>query len=314
MEPVYYKGLQKTLNISIENLYESHEIILSQIEEGINTSFKHWPIVGYAGVPGAYGEQATIDYFKGKWSKCVPHTEFKDVFEALSLGKIDYGVIPIENSSAGEVLDTYDLIKKYNLFIVGEQVVKVEHNLFAVKGTKLEDIKEVYSHEQALSQCKEFLNNHKNMEPIAYVNTAAACEYIAGLGDNTKAAISSKRAGEIYDLDTIATNIHFNESNFTRFIILAKAMHIDEKCNKISICFTTEHRSGSLYNILGHFAYNGLNLLKIQSRPLLKREWEYYFFVDIEGNLQDANVLIALSRVQEHTKYLKILGNYQQNQ
>lgn len=314
MEPVYCEGLQKKLNISIEKLYESREIILSQIEKGINTRFKPFPVVGYAGVPGAYGEQATIDYFKGQWSKCVPYTEFKDVFEALSLGKIDYGVIPIENSSAGEVLDTYDLIKKYNLFIVGEQVVKVEHHLLAIKGTKLEDIKEVYSHEQGLAQCKEFLNQHKEMEPIAYVNTAAACEYIAKLGDKTKAAISSRRAGEIYDLDTVAANIHFNQNNFTRFIVLAKAMHIDETCNKISICFTTEHKSGSLYNILGHFAYNGLNLLKIQSRPLLKREWEYYFFVDIEGNLEDTNVLIALGRVMEHTKYLKILGNYKQNQ
>nr|WP_303244380.1 prephenate dehydratase [uncultured Cellulosilyticum sp.] len=311
MEEVHYAGIQKQLKISIENLYAHNERALSQIEEGLNTYFNPFPVVGYQGVPGAYGEQATINYFQGNWSKCVAHEEFQDVFDALEAGNIDYGVIPIENSSAGEVLDTYDLIKKYNLYIVGEEIVKVQHNLLGVKGAKLEDIKEVYSHKQAISQCKPFLKENKQITPIPYLNTAAACEYVAGLNDVTKAAIGSKRAGELYRLEPIRTNIHFNQNNCTRFIILARKMHIQDNCDKISICFTTEHTSGSLYNILGHFAYNGLNLLKIQSRPLLEREWEYYFFVDIEGNLQDANVLIALSRVEEQTRYLKILGNYE---
>lgn len=311
MEEPQYLGVQKQVQISIEHLYAHNEAMLEKIEEGLNTYFKPLPVVGYQGVPGAYGEQATINYFQGKWSKCVAHEEFRDVFEALEAGEIDYGVIPIENSSAGEVLDTYDLINKHNLYIVGEEVVKIQHNLLGIKGAKLEDIKEVYSHKQAISQCKPFIRECGHIEAIPYLNTAAACEYIARLKDVTKAAIGSKRAGELYGLEPIATNIQFNKYNSTRFIILARKMHIQDNCDKISICFTTAHNSGALYNILGHFAYNGLNLLKIQSRPLLERQWEYYFFVDIEGNLQEANVLIALSRVEEQTRYFKILGNYQ---
>lgn len=312
MDDVVYKGLTKRLRVSIENLYEHSEHLLRQIEEGINSEVKASPIVGYQGVAGAYGEQATINYFKGKWSACHAYEAFEDVIEAVNKGEIDYGVLPIENSSAGEILDTYDLIQANELYIVGEQVVKIEHNLLGVKGAKLEDIREAYSHPQGLSQSKEFLKAHQEITPMPYINTAKACQDVAERGDVTKAAIGSKRAGELYDLEVLATNIHYNKRNATRFIILAKKMAIQEESNKISIVFTTAHTSGSLYTILGHFAYNGLNLLKIQSRPLLDQAWEYYFFADLEGNLQEANVLIALSKIKEQTKFFKILGNYKQ--
>lgn len=305
-----YTGIARKLNVSIENLYEHNQHILCQIEEGINASMVSSPIVGYQGVPGAYGEQATYTYFEEKSSKIIAHESFEDVIEALLEGKIDYGVLPIENSSAGEVLDTYDLIKNNELYIVGEQSIKIEHHLLAVPGTKLEDIEEVYSHPQGLSQSKEFLKQHPNMKPCPYVNTAIACQHVAGLKDKTKAAIGSKRSAKLYGLEILESNIHFNKNNFTRFIILANKMNITEDSDKISIVFSTEHLSGSLYNILGHFAHNGLNLLKIQSRPLLEKKWQYYFFADFEGNLQQANVLIALSQIMNQCSYFKILGNY----
>ena len=138
-----------------------------------------------------------------------------------------------------------------------------------------------------------------------------ASQYVSQANDPTKAAIGSRRAAKLYGLEILKENIHFNDNNCTRFIILSKNMDITEECDKISIVFTTGHTSGALYNILGHFAYNGLNLLKIQSRPLQEKTWHYFFFADLEGSLQDANVLIALGKVKEKSKYFKILGNYE---
>lgn len=312
--PGSYTGIVRNLNLSIENLYENHEDILKQIEEGINSTFKPLPIVGYQGVPGAYGEEATYTYFNEEWSDIIAHDSFEDVIEALLEGKIDYGVLPIENSSAGEILDTYDLIKNHNLFIVGEQSIKIEHNLLGIKGSKLEEIKEVYSHPQGLSQSKVFLKAHSQMKPCPFINTATACQHVAKLKDTTKAAIASKRAAKIYDLEILEPHIHYNKNNFTRFIIISNKMHVEDESNKISIVFSTKHVSGSLYNILGHFAHNGLNLLKIQSRPLLDKKWEYYFFADLEGNLQEANVLIALSQIIKQCSFFKVLGNYKQSE
>ncbi len=314
MSKINYKQITAKLQSSIESLYEDSEYILKQIEEGMYTELIANPIVGFQGVKGAYGEEATYAYFRGAWSDIIAHQSFEDVIEALLEGTIDYGVLPIENTSAGEVLDTYDLIKSNQLYIVGEQTIKIEHNLLAVKGATIDDIKEVYSHPQGLSQTKEFLKEHPNMVKMPYINTATACKYVSDLNDKTKAAIASRRAASIHNLEILEPNIHFNKNNSTRFIILAKKMLITDACDKISIVFHTPHTSGSLYNILGHFAYNGLNLLKIQSRPLLEKKWEYYFFADLEGNLQDVNVLIALSKIKEACPYFKILGNYIQNQ
>lgn len=312
MEEAQYTGIVDKLYQSIGNLYKHNEYILKQIELGMNKSPVEMPIVGYQGVPGAYGEEAAHTYFKGK-AEFVPHDAFEDVIEALEEGRIDYGVLPIENSSAGEVLDTYDLIKSNSLYIVGEQVISIRHNLLGVPGSQIEDITEVYSHPQGLSQSKTFIKAYDKMRQIPYVNTATACQYVAQMNDKTKAAIGSKRAGKLYHLEVLAKDIQFNKNNFTRFIVLAKQMEINDASNKISIVFTTTHVSGSLYTILGHFAYNGLNLLKIQSRPILERKWEYFFFADVEGSLGDANVLIALSKVIEECSSFKILGNYKQN-
>ena len=313
MSNINYKQITAKLQTSLENLYENSEYILNQIEEGMDTDIITNPVVGFQGAKGAYGEEATYAYFRGAWSDIISHNSFEDVIEALLEGTIDYGVLPIENSSAGEVFDTYDLIKSNKLYIVGEQTIKIEHNLIGIKGTKIEDIREVYSHPQGLSQTKEFLKEHDNMIKIPYINTATACEHVAKLNDKTKAAIASRRAASIHGLEILEPNIHFNKNNSTRFIVLAKKMLITDSCDKISIVFHASHTSGSLYNILGHFTYNGLNLLKIQSRPLLEKKWEYYFFADLEGNLQDVNVLIALSKVKEACPYFKILGNYEQN-
>lgn len=306
----HYYHISEKLKISVENLYKNNEYLLKQIEEGIKMQPKVNPIVGYQGVKGAFGEEAAITYFGEEKANFIAKEEFEDIFEELNKGTIDYGVVPIENSSAGEVMEIYDLMLKHNIYIVGEQVIKIEQNLLGLKGASIAGLREVYSKAEALSQSRGFLKEHKHIEEKPYVNTARASQFVADSKDITKAAIGSKRAANLYGLEILQENIHFNDTNCTRFIILAKNMNITEACDKISIVFNTSHTSGALYHILGHFAYNGLNLLKIQSRPVQEKTWHYFFFADLEGNLQDANVLIALGKVKEQSEYFKILGNY----
>lgn len=310
MEDIHYREIREKLNLSIERLYCQDKELLMTIEKGLLNKEVSSPVVGYQGVLGSFSEEAVYNYFGENYKNKLRYDEFEDVFEAISRGEIDYGVLPIENSYTGEVLDVYDLVKKYNLYIVGEEIVRVRHNLVALKGTKIEEIEEVYSHPQAFGQSKQFLKQNQHMRCIPYANTAMASQYISKLGDKTKGAISSKKAAELYGLEIIASDINTNNNNSTRFIVLGKGMKISSECDKVSIVFTTKHTSGALYQVLSHFAYNGVNLLKIQSRPMENKSWHYFFFVDLEGSLEDANMLIALGKINAECEYFRILGNY----
>ncbi|MBP3911818.1 MAG: prephenate dehydratase [Niameybacter sp.] len=312
MEDVNYKGIKKQLEVSIEKLYIDDLGLLAGIEKGLNTQKVEKPKVGYQGVRGSFSEEAAESYFEESEASYSRYDEFEDVMEALIKGDIDYGVLPIENSYTGEVIDVYDLIRKYNLYIIGEEIVKVTHHLVGIEGSTLDDIGEVYTHPQALGQCQKYLKNHPKIMQIPYANTAMAAKYISELNDVSKAAICSQRAAKLYNLHILQEEINTKSNNFTRFIILSKTMQITPECDKVSIVFTTKHTSGALYNILSHFAYNGLNLLKIQSRPLREKSWHYFFFVDLEGHLEDANMLIALGKVSKESEYFSILGGYKQ--
>lgn len=312
MEEVDYKGIRKQLEISIEKLYIDDLGLLAEIEKGLNMDEIQAPRVGYQGVRGSFSEEAATHYFKEKEALYSRYDDFEDVMEAITKGEIDYGVLPIENSYTGEVLDVYDLIRKYNLYIVGEEIVKVTHHLAGVEGATLEGIQEVYTHPQALGQCQKYLKRHPHMMQIPYANTAMAAQYVSEQKDISKAAICSRQAAQLYDLHIIQEEINTKSNNYTRFIILSKSMQITPECNKVSIVFTTKHTSGALYNILSHFAYNGLNLLKIQSRPLREKSWHYFFFVDLEGHLEEANMLIALGKVSKESECFSILGGYKQ--
>lgn len=313
MEEVNYKGIEEQLKISIEKMYRDHIQLLEQIEQGLHTKAIHQPCVGYQGVIGSFSEEAATQHFKDEEASYKRYDEFEEVLEALTNGEIDYGVLPIENSHTGEVLEVYDLIGKYNLYIVGEEIVKVTHHLVGVEGSCLETIKEVYSHSQALSQCKYYLKEHPWMQQIPYANTAMAARYIAETNDKTKAAICSMKAAKLYNLQLLDQEINTRANNYTRFIVLSKTMQISSECDKVSIVFTIKHTSGALYHILSHFAYNGVNLLKIQSRPMKDKSWHYYFFVDLEGHLEDANMLIALGKVSKESEHFSILGSCKQS-
>lgn len=265
--------------------------------------------VVYQGVEGAYSHAAMQEYF-GKDVNCFHVQKWRDAMEAIAEGAADYAVLPIENSSAGIVADNYDLLVDFENYIVGEQVIKCEHALLGLPGTQLSDIKKVYSHQQALSQCEEFLNAHREWQQVPYDNTARAVKMVAETGDKSMAAIGSKFAAELFGLEVLQEHVYYNEANSTRFIIVTNQRIFRRNANKISICFEVPHVSGSLYNILSHFIYNNLSMSKIESRPSHGRNWEYRFFVDFEGNLGDSAVKNALRGIREEAKNMKILGNY----
>ena len=265
--------------------------------------------VVYQGVEGAYSHAAMREYF-GKDVYCFHVKKWRDAMEAIAEGAADYAVLPIENSSAGIVADNYDLLVNFENYIVGEQIIKCEHALLGLPGTKLEDIRTVYSHQQALSQCEEYLDQHREWQQIPYDNTARAAKKVAEEKDPSQAAIGSKFAAEYFGLEILAEHVYYNEANSTRFIIVTNQRIFRRDATKISICFEVPHHSGALYNILSHFIYNNLNMNKIESRPIPGRNWEYRFFVDFDGNLNDSAVKNALRGIREEATNMKILGNY----
>lgn len=267
------------------------------------------PRVLYQGEPGAYADEAAARFF----GEALPRDRvatWEEVFLALKEGRADYGVVPIENSSTGSINQVYDLLARYGAYIVGEQIVKVEHCLMAPPGATLESIREVCSHEQGLAQCEEYLKEHPNWERRAMLNTAAAAKFVAQAGDVTRAAIGSRRAAALYGLDVLAERIHFNADNYTRFVVVSPVMELRPQADKISALFTLPHRSGTLHRIMSVFAVAGLNMMKLESRPVVGKSWEYLFFVDFSGNLDAPGMDGVLHELTQTASGFRVLGNY----
>ncbi len=260
------------------------------------------------GEHGAYTEQAMEEVF-GKDITAINKNTFKEVMETVANGEAKFGVLPIENTSTGGIADIYDLLLDYDITIVAEHVIKVEQALVGVPGTKLEDIKTVYSHPQGLMQCSKFFENHPQISTKTYSSTSAAAKKVAEDADKSQAAISSTRAAGIFGLDIIKEQVNHESMNYTRFIIISNQKIFLPDAGKISLSFEIKHQAGALYNMLSNFYYNGLNLTKIESRPIENRNWEYRFFVDIEGNLNQPEVGNALASISEFASKLVVLGN-----
>ena len=265
--------------------------------------------VVYQGVPGAYSHEAMINFF-GKDVDNINVDTFREAMEYVSNGTADYAVIPIDNSSAGMVNDTYDLLQEFNNYIVGEIYVQIRHCLLAIPGARIEDIKKVYSHPQGLAQCGKFLDKYPKWQQRAYLNTAMSAKKVADDNDITQAAIGSANCAKEYGLEILCEGINSVEGNTTRFVIVSNKRAFVKNAGKVSICFEIQHESGSLYNALSHIMFNNLNMTKIESRPIPERNWEFRFFVDFEGNLNDAGVRNALRGISEEAHYLRLLGNY----
>ncbi|NCB91528.1 MAG: prephenate dehydratase [Clostridia bacterium] len=265
--------------------------------------------VVFQGVEGAYSFTAMHSFF-GEAIESFNVETWRDAMEAIRSGEADYAVLPIENSTAGIVADIYDLLVEYHHSIVGEQIIHVDHALMGLKNSSLEDIKTVYSHPQALAQCQKFLDGHPEWKSEEFLNTAMAAKKIKDDGDMSQAAIASPYAAQCFGLQILKPHIFSSAQNSTRFIIVSRKEMYVEGAGKISVCFEIPHESGSLYDILSHFIYNDLNMTKIESRPIPEKNWEYRFFVDFEGNLNDSGVKNALFGIREEASNLRILGNY----
>jgi chorismate mutase/prephenate dehydratase len=264
--------------------------------------------VVYQGVEGAYGHGATLQYF-GNDVDAYHVASFEDVMKEIQAGNADFGVLPIENSSAGAINDNYDLLIKYENYIVAEVFLPVSHALLAGQDTELSDIRTVYSHPQALMQCSNYLNE-QGWQQISLANTAVAAKKVIEDGDKTQAAVASEIAGRLYGLKALKTSIQNNQGNTTRFMVVSKKPVYRKNAEKISLCFELPHRYGTLYNVLGNLVFNQVNMLMILSRPIAGRNWEYRFFVDIEGNLQDTAVQNAIKSIEAEASNLRIFGNY----
>ena len=271
-------------------------------------NYKNAKIV-FQGIEGAYTELALKQYF-GENADSYHVDTWRDAMEALKNGEADYAVLPIENSSAGIVSENYDLMVEYDNYIVGEQIIRIDHALLGLPEAEIEDITDIYSHPQALMQCSKYLEDNRNWEKHSMKNTAMSAQKIKEDGQISKAAIASALTADIYGLKVLDKAIQNNKNNYTKFIIVTNQKIFEKKANKISLSFEIPHKSGSLYHKLSHFIYNGINMNKIESRPVQGKAWEYRFFVDIEGNLNDAAVQNALKGLEEETIRLKVLGNY----
>lgn len=265
--------------------------------------------VVFQGVPGAYSHAAMLQFF-GDAVNSFHVPNFEAAMKAVAEKKADYAILPIENSSAGQVGDVYDLLMKYDNTIVGETYLPVSHCLLGLPESCMEGITAVYSHPQGLMQCVGFLNGHPQWQQISQANTAMAAMKVVEEKDPSKAAIASELAAKLYGLKILAAGVNDNKTNTTRFIIVASKKQYQTAARKVSICFEIAHESGSLYNTLSHIIYNNLNMTKIESRPIPDKPFEYRFFVDFEGNLGEAAVENALYGIMEEAKSLKILGNY----
>lgn len=271
--------------------------------------------VGFQGVKGAYSEEASLQFFKNQEIELKPINSFDDVFKSIKNGIIQYGVLPIENSLAGMIHQNYDLLLEYNLWICGEQKIRVSHNLMALKNTKIENIKNVYSHPQALMQCKNYLKKNSKFEEIAYFDTAASARFIAEAQDPTFAAIASKVAAKEYDLKILESAIEDNEKNFTRFIVLQKKvekldLELSSKQCKTSILFSLKSIPGALHKALSIFAIRDIDLLKIESRPIPGSPWNYLFYLDFAGKHTDESCGNAIKHLTEIADLVKVLGSY----
>ena len=264
--------------------------------------------VVFQGAEGAYSQAAMIQYF-GEGVNCFHVDTYRDAMLAIDEGSADFAVLPIENSSAGIVSEIYDLLVEFENYIVGEQIIPINHCLLGCAGTKISDIKTVYSHAQSLMQSAHYLQE-KGWQQISMKNNAFAAQKVAEDKNPTEAAIASEYAAKVYGLEILEKGVNDLKENSTRFIIITNQKVFSKDASKISLCFEVNHESGALYHALSHLIYNGLNMTKIESRPLEGRNWEYRFFVDFEGNMEDSAVKNALRGLREETRNMKILGNY----
>ncbi|HYP24648.1 MAG TPA: prephenate dehydratase [Actinomycetota bacterium] len=263
--------------------------------------------VAYQGEKGAYSEEGALSLFPD--ASLSPLASIRKVFEAVEVGRVEYGLVPIDNSQAGSINETYDLFLKHGLHLVAETVVRVDHCLLALPGTHTDDLTEVISHPQAIAQCEEFLSALDVTVRPEY-DTAGAAKRVAEASLGSTAAIASRRAGEMYGLEVLAERIQTYPDNHTRFGVLSRAADPLGTPDKCSLVFGVGHVAGSLYRCLGALAERHLSLTKLESRPRAGRPWEYVFYADVTAAAADPQMVEALAELSEHATFTRLLGSY----
>lgn len=266
--------------------------------------------VGFQGNHGTFSEIAAMKYFDGKDFEAIGYKNFPSIMKDVENGSLDYALLPVENTTTGIIARTYDLFRQYKIHAIGELNVPIHQNLIVTPGTKIEDIKEVYSHPEALSQCQNFFAEHPSILQVPYQDTAKAVEYIGECKDPTKAAIGSWRAAEYYQLPSLLDGIQDKNTNMTRFLCITSKEEEDPNANKISMSLILGHKPGALYNVLGVLAKRGINIEKLESRPLPGTVFEYLFYIDFLGNIHNKDVKEAVKEIQLRCSEARILGCY----
>lgn len=264
--------------------------------------------VAFQGIHGAYSEQALRQHF-GDSVAVQPCNEFNELFEALQSGRVDHAILPVENSVAGSVNGAYELLLEHDFRVQADIVLHVRHQLLAVPGTKLDSIRFVRSHPQALSQCERFLKRHK-MQPVVWYDTAGSALDLSKDCAPHTGALASRLAADLYGLEIIEPDVEDMPFNFTRFFVLGHEDPIRGEYNKTSIVFATRNRPAALYDCLGEFAKRGINITKLESRPRRNRPWEPVFYLDFEGYWQDEVCQEALMKLLQRASFVKMLGSY----
>lgn len=265
--------------------------------------------VAYQGEPGAFSELAARRFF-GRRAKLVPMGHFDDVFRFTAKGGARRGLIPIENSVFGSVHQNYDLLLDHNLSIVGEVTLRIHHHLMALPGVRTNQIKFIFSHPQALGQCEDHLKSIRSARQIPHDDTAGAARMIREEARTNAAAVASLQAAKTYRLNILRRNIEDNHNNYTRFLVLARSGKPPARNTKTSLVFATKNVPGALFQALAVFALREVNLLKIESRPLVGKPWQYLFYLDILGSPRDQRVRTALKHLEEVSTFVRILGGY----
>ena len=298
------RSYQKKRNGGNPELYEK----ISQAIRETPALFPQEAMVACQGVEGAYSQQACEKIFK---SPMIRYFEtFDQVFNAIDRGLCKYGVLPIENSTAGSVTKVYDLMLQHDFYIVRSFRLKIDHNLLAVPGTKLEDIREIYSHEQAISQCGGFLHSLKNVHVVAVANTAVAAQMVASSGRRDVAATSSRSCMELYGLQNLAFSIQDKGNNRTRFICISKNMEIYPGADKTSIMMVLNHKPGALYKVLARIYALGINVTKLESRPIPERDFEFMFYFDLETSIYSQEFRELMGELEDFCEEFKYLGSF----
>ncbi len=265
--------------------------------------------VAYQGEQGAYSEDAVAVVF-GDGVEPLPCLEFRDTFEAVDTGTATHAVLPVENSIEGTVAQVNDLLLEHDLSVTAEVIVTVDHCLITNRKTRLEDVRVVYSHPQALGQCRRFLARHPEWKQIPAYDTAGSVKMVHDRGRRDEAAIASRRSAILYGMKVLAEGIQTDHENYTRFFVLEKHPRSAKGADKTSIAFVAKNVPGSLHRCLGEFATRGINLTKLESRPRRARPWNYVFYADLEGSMEDPRVREAVGALVTTAGFVKVFGSY----